>query len=193
MFFVWSCSCLCSIHWSQVLSREWRCSWISADWWCSNYIWVINNFIAYEGVTYIRGLTVCTFGIKMKICESGFLGVDKWLLFTQLLWNIIIYAWLKCLFLPHKSSYQRFSTRLHYLHHRRTAVTTVLCQAIDIYFKLCYMYRGFIEFSSTWYTRIIFTICTIKSMHAFVLKIHLSLPPSLYIAMALLLCLFFMH
>ena len=50
MFLVSSCSCLCSIHWSQVLSREWRCSWSSADrrCWanrrCSNYIWAINNF-----------------------------------------------------------------------------------------------------------------------------------------------------
>ena len=25
MFFVSFCCCLCSIHWSQVLSREWRC------------------------------------------------------------------------------------------------------------------------------------------------------------------------
>ena len=36
-----------SIHWSQVLSGEWRCSWSSADRRCSNYIWVINNLIAY--------------------------------------------------------------------------------------------------------------------------------------------------
>ena len=53
------CSCLCPIHWSQVLSQEWRCSWSSADRRCSNYIWVINNVIAYEGATYIRCLTVC--------------------------------------------------------------------------------------------------------------------------------------
>ena len=26
-----SCSCLCAIYWSQVLSWEWRCSWSSAD------------------------------------------------------------------------------------------------------------------------------------------------------------------
>ena len=31
----------------QVLSREWRCSWSSADRRSSNYIWVIKNFIAY--------------------------------------------------------------------------------------------------------------------------------------------------
>ena len=53
-----SCSCLCPIHWSQVLSPEWRCSWNSADRWCSNYIWVINKFIAYKGASYIRGVTV---------------------------------------------------------------------------------------------------------------------------------------
>ena len=37
----------CLIHWSQMWSREWRCSWSSANRWCSNYIWVINKFIAY--------------------------------------------------------------------------------------------------------------------------------------------------
>ena len=60
MFLVFSCSCLRSIHWRQVLSWEWRCSWSSADRRCSNYIWVINNFIAYKGATYIRGFTVRT-------------------------------------------------------------------------------------------------------------------------------------
>ena len=47
MFLVLACSCLCTIYWNQVLSGEWRCSWSSADRRCSNYIWVINNFIAY--------------------------------------------------------------------------------------------------------------------------------------------------
>ena len=47
MFLFWSCSCLCLIHWSQVLSREWRCCWSSTDRRCSNYIWVIKSFIAY--------------------------------------------------------------------------------------------------------------------------------------------------
>ena len=42
-----SCSYLCPIHWSYMLSWEWRCSWSSADRRCSNYIWVISNFIAY--------------------------------------------------------------------------------------------------------------------------------------------------
>ena len=31
--------------WSQILSGEWRCSWSSADRWCSNYIRVINNLM----------------------------------------------------------------------------------------------------------------------------------------------------
>ena len=50
MILVSSCSCLCPIHWSQVSNRERRCSWSSADRRCSNYIWVINNFIAYWAV-----------------------------------------------------------------------------------------------------------------------------------------------
>ena len=60
MIVVLSCSCLWPIHWSQVLSWEWRCSWSSADRRCSNYIWVINNFIANSGESYIRSLTVYT-------------------------------------------------------------------------------------------------------------------------------------
>ena len=40
MFLVSSWSCPCPIHWSQVFSREWGCSWSSADRRCSNYIWV---------------------------------------------------------------------------------------------------------------------------------------------------------
>ena len=58
MFLVSSCSCLCPIHWSQVLSWEWRCSWSSADRRCSNYIWVIDNFNAYRGTAYISDFTV---------------------------------------------------------------------------------------------------------------------------------------
>ena len=42
-------------------SREWRCSWSSADRRCSNYIWVIDNFIAFQGTSYIRGFTVVIF------------------------------------------------------------------------------------------------------------------------------------
>ena len=58
MILVSSCSCLCPIYWSQVLSWEWRCSWSSADRRCSNYIRVIINLIAQKGASYIRDLTV---------------------------------------------------------------------------------------------------------------------------------------
>ena len=58
MFLISFCSCLCPIHWSQVLSQEWRCSWSSADRRCSNYIWVIDNFIVCWGVSCIRDFTV---------------------------------------------------------------------------------------------------------------------------------------
>ena len=58
MFLVSSRSCLCSIHRSQVLSWEWRCSWSSADRRCSNYIWVINNCIAYYILEVLRYLFV---------------------------------------------------------------------------------------------------------------------------------------
>ena len=52
------------IHWSQVFSREWRCSWSSADRRCSNYIWVINIFIDYWGAAYNR----CLMEILMGHC-----------------------------------------------------------------------------------------------------------------------------
>ena len=31
LFLILSCSCLCPINWNQVLSREWRWNWRSAD------------------------------------------------------------------------------------------------------------------------------------------------------------------
>ena len=71
MFLVWSCSCHCPIHWSQVFSREWRCSSSSADRRCSNYIWVINSFITYQDVTRAWLILVvwrysCVLNIKKK-------------------------------------------------------------------------------------------------------------------------------
>ena len=58
MILISSWSRLSPILSSQVLSQEWRCSWSSADRRCSNYIWVVDNFIVYEGVPYIRDMTV---------------------------------------------------------------------------------------------------------------------------------------
>ena len=72
MFFILPCSCRCIIHWSQELSREWGCSWSSANRQCSNYIWVIINFIAYWGVIYTRGLTMnCFQTLQAAIWLSG--------------------------------------------------------------------------------------------------------------------------
>ena len=67
MILLSSCSCFCPIHWSQLLSRQWRCSWGSADRWCSNYIWVISKFIAYQGASYIRDMTV------LMIMRTGYI------------------------------------------------------------------------------------------------------------------------
>ena len=58
MLLVSSCNWIYPIRWRQVLSWELRCSWSSADSRCSNYIWVISNFIAYLSASYIRDLTV---------------------------------------------------------------------------------------------------------------------------------------
>ena len=83
MFIVSSCSGPCPIHWSQVLSWEWRCIWSSGDRRCSNYIWVINNFIAYQGVTYTRGFTgiiigcCCLWGLK-HTTNSDILVLTHW-------------------------------------------------------------------------------------------------------------------
>ena len=54
MFIVSIRSSVCPVHWSQVLSREWRYSRSRR---CTNYIWVINKFVAYRSASYIRGLT----------------------------------------------------------------------------------------------------------------------------------------
>ena len=73
MFLVSACSCPHTIYWRQVFSREWRCRWSSADKRCSNYIWVINDFIAYSSAPYIRDLMV----IQLQIYFSLTLFVMK--------------------------------------------------------------------------------------------------------------------
>ena len=57
-----------------MLSREWRCSWSSADRRCSNNICVIDNFIAYQGVPYIRGFTVI---LQVK-CSNASYDLVSW-------------------------------------------------------------------------------------------------------------------
>ena len=96
MFFISFCSGLCAIYWSQVLSREWRCSWCSADRRCSNYIWVIDNFIAKWGAPYIRGFTVIIHLHSATCASSSFLGlagisdIPKWYH-----WKLTLCWWMK--------------------------------------------------------------------------------------------------
>ena len=92
MFIVSSCSCLCPIHWSQVLSWELRCSWSSADSRCSNYIWVINNFIAYKGAPYIRDFTVYVFPFNRQNQLIFIMGI------TTLTGNTTSLSWDKLLY-----------------------------------------------------------------------------------------------
>ena len=74
MILVPPCSRLCPILWIQVLSREWSCSWSSTDGRCSNFIWVISNFIAYPGASYITGL--------MVVCSA--FSKTEWILIATL-------------------------------------------------------------------------------------------------------------
>ena len=43
------------------VSREWRCSWSSADRRCSNHIWVINIFIIMFTIMLTRGQLILAF------------------------------------------------------------------------------------------------------------------------------------
>ena len=78
MLLVSSGSYLYLIRWSHMLSWEWRCSWSSANRQCSNYIWVINNFIAYYSASYIRDLTV--------------MWVFEWMKSVHYWWSYILFA-----------------------------------------------------------------------------------------------------
>ena len=109
MFLVSSCSWLRSIHWSQVLSWEWRCSWSSADRRCSNYIWVINNFIAYYGSTYIRGFTVVGLWLALILCAI-FSG-NCWLFILSNLW---LYSACWAHFMCHHDVTQIYYPSSHY-------------------------------------------------------------------------------
>ena len=87
MFLVSSCSCLCPIHWSQMSSWEWRCRWSSADRRCSNYIWAINNFIAYQGGSYIRDFTV-RFPVFTSLSSDLYMAYyNKFYLGTVVSWS----------------------------------------------------------------------------------------------------------
>ena len=53
-----------------MLSWEWKCSWSSADRRCFNYIWVINDFIAYYCASYIRDFTVFVYWCDLSHCDD---------------------------------------------------------------------------------------------------------------------------
>ena len=66
-------------HLSQMLSREWRCSWSSADRRCSNYIWVIDNFIAFKVriiLEVLRCMTVFIFIMRIPIPKKDSLYIE---------------------------------------------------------------------------------------------------------------------
>ena len=131
MFLVLSCSCHGPIHWSQVASREWRCSWSSIERQSSNYIWVINYFIAYRGAPYIRGLRV--FGAQpLPTCHSASSHNHNQcrLMINEVRWhspeNSLPLQWHhnKC---DGISNNQRPDCLLNHLFRRRSKKTTKLC------------------------------------------------------------------
>ena len=66
-----------------MFSREWRCSWSSADRRCSNYIGVIDNFIAYWGASYIRDFTVVrTYGAPYDVTVIIWHGTNLGLFYS---------------------------------------------------------------------------------------------------------------
>ena len=66
MFSISTCICRFPIHSNQVLRRECRCDWSSADTPCSNFIWVSNRFLSCIVTASIKGLTV-----HANSCENG--------------------------------------------------------------------------------------------------------------------------
>ena len=54
MFLLLSCSCLCPNNWSQVISRELRCCWCSADRRCTNYNWLSQCYCLIKCDLYYR-------------------------------------------------------------------------------------------------------------------------------------------
>ena len=61
VFLVASCCCLCPDHWSQVLGREWRCSWGSAGWNLGD-----KQYYCLLSCSYIRGLMVHSLAVLQR-------------------------------------------------------------------------------------------------------------------------------
>ena len=84
---------------NPLLGRERRCSWGSVDRRCSNYIWVIKNFIANKGEAYIRGFTVVPFSRSISPTNP-------------MIWPIVFFG--KYIFKKHssKKNYNRIPPKL---------------------------------------------------------------------------------
>ena len=116
MFLVQSCSCLRPIHWSHVSIGKWKCSWSSTERRCSNYIWVINNVIAYYGVTYIRGLK-----------KVQFEASTSYAYISSSLSTPLNHSWVFCFYILQLRKYDLLSTpiMLHSLHKAPNKQTTI--------------------------------------------------------------------
>ena len=66
-----------------MFSREWRCSWSSTDSRCSNYIWVISIFTAYQGATYIRRFDDM---FPFQLLWPSTILCDSWISWRHLKW-----------------------------------------------------------------------------------------------------------
>ena len=91
-FDVSTCSCLRLIHWSQVLSQEWRCSWMSvllqlhlSD----QQMYCLINW----GAFYIRGLTLYRIVVIAKLQNP--IRCPKWYVSLIILYNCDSHADLK--------------------------------------------------------------------------------------------------
>ena len=129
MLLVSSCSCFCPIHWSQVLSREWR---------CSNYIWVIDNFVAYKGASYIRDLTV------LKVEQDWLMDGIDFLSDTPLYWGDFIRVFGMCIIMGSANESRRYIVTpplIGWAHTHNdpctfTVLNTVIVCTINTYEKL---------------------------------------------------------
>ena len=108
----------CALFWSQVSNREWRYSRSSADRPCFNYIWVINNPIAYWDASYIRGFTVYCFWEAYVINAAMF--NTSWILIPFMMvmcvWIVFYRPWQQVVFFAfdHGSIYITVNKMCHF-------------------------------------------------------------------------------
>ena len=81
MILISSWSCLCPTLWSQVLSREWRCSWSSTDRRCSLYQRLDDN--SSLGKVVACCLLVTKPVPEEDICHQFFRSTKQWFFFPQ--------------------------------------------------------------------------------------------------------------